>query len=234
MSYSWAGRRSGVPPNSSSQQKKVHVREIMPFSNRRPVLWSRRGVCIIRPACRTIFHTQEGSMVETYLPGGAGGLLQRRWAEEEGRPEKQRNLPVMHFSSYILFWASKSLPDFFSPPQFSAVDDAAQKAAGNLITLRPLSYCTLFFLGRVKDPFRCVPEFEVNASRFRSRPQELSVSFPRMTVARRLLNANASSQSLFKHQRFSCSPKKEKKIGDDRLSPPRCTQLLHCSFFFLT
>lgn len=176
-------------------------------------------------------------MVETYLPGRAGGLLQRRW-EEEGRPEKTEELTCYAFQFLYPVLSAEQVNHFqiFSPPPFSAVDDAAQKAAGNLITLRPLSYSTLFFLGRVKDPFRCVPEFEVKfeASRFRSRPQELSVSFPRMTVARRLLNANASSQSLFKHQRFSCSPKKEKKIGDDRLSPPRCTQLLHCSFFFLT
>lgn len=141
MSYSWAGRRSGVPPNSSSQQK-LHVEEIMPFSNHLPVLWSRYGVCIIRPARRTIFHTQEGSMVETYLPGGREGFSKDNEQRKVG--PKNRGTYLLCISVLITCsesQTSKSRPGFCST-RFSAVDDAAQKASGNLIILQPPSYCT--------------------------------------------------------------------------------------------
>lgn len=51
------------------QTKNTHIQEIMQVHI---ISYSRNrfGVCIIKPACRTIFHIQERSTVERHLPGG--------------------------------------------------------------------------------------------------------------------------------------------------------------------
>lgn len=239
MSYSWAGRRSAVPPNSSSQQKSTPAGNYAAFEPS-----SRFGERIRRlhnQACLRDNFSYSREVNGRDISPRRGGRASPKTMSRGRLARKTEELTCYAFQFLYPVLSAKQVNHFqiFLPPtiQCNTWCSAESKWKPDDITATVLLYVALFYLGRVKDPSRRVPEFEVNTSRFRSRPQELSVSFPRMTVTRRLLNANASSQLLFKHQRFSCNPKKKKKKKVmTGLPPPRGVRSYSTAvnFYFLT